>query len=204
MNHHELAILSRKACLEHTFRAKELEVLVRQKDAVVYVALRGTEAWSKDAIFEGGGWKDIIRDIRVIPWYDKNLGWCHAGFLKGAKAVVGELFLREGSKVVITGHSLGAGVGQLVAIMLHNKGYDVKEFVGFGMPRCFIGKRKFPVEITHYRYKDDLVSNVPHRWFLRYRHTVKWTQVEETTGEDELDDHAIHYYCDSKEIPHEE
>lgn len=195
MNHKDLATLSRQSYMDHTFVVNELEVLLRHERDAVYIAIRGTEA-QQGKIFGEGGWRDIIRDLRVIPWYDRKLGWCHAGFLKGAKAILGQLALVKEKPVVVTGHSLGAGVGQLLALLLHFRGYDVREFAGFGMPRCFIGKRKFPVIITHYRYGGDLVSNVPHRWFMRYRHTVKWKQLGEARS-DNKDDHAIYNYVDA-------
>ena len=191
MNHKRLAQLCEKSYKEHTFVVNELEVLVRHERGTCYLAIRGTES---NAVFSGGGWRDIIRDLRITPWYDRKLGWCHAGFLKGAKAILGQLALVKGKPVVVTGHSLGAGVGQLLALLLHFRGYDVREFVGFGMPRCFIGKRKFQLGLTHYRHKDDAVSNMPKRWLMKYRHSVKWQQIGESTGDDTWRDHNIGYY----------
>lgn len=195
MNHNELAHLCGRSYKDHTFRIQELEVLLEYTDGVYYLAIRGTES---GGLISEGGIRDVIRDLRVIPSRHNYLGWCHSGFLKGALAISRSGWLRQELKddapIVVTGHSLGAGVGQLLALILHSEGYNVRNFVGFGMPRCFIGNRDFDLDIVHYRCMDDIVSNIPHRWFFHYRHAVPWEQLKPATGTDSWRTHHISWY----------
>lgn len=197
MNDKELAEFCALSYSDSTFTVGELEVLCKLERGVHYVAIRGTEA---SRLISGDGWIDVLRDMRIIPWYDKHLGWCHSGFLKGALSIMEELGLSKGQQIVVTGHSLGAGVGQLLALKMAMLGHSVK-FVGFGMPRCFVGRpHKEIVDLSewldfkHYRHRGDIVSNIPHRWFLKYRHAIGWKQLGCKSHVDRWEDHNIQHY----------
>lgn len=81
------------------------------KDGHLVVAFRGTQ-------FD---YRDIIRDMRAMPWWDGDLGWCHAGFLKGVRPLwpaIRDVILHSGVhpwRVIFTGHSKGAAEATIAA-----------------------------------------------------------------------------------------
>ncbi len=161
-----------------------------------YVIVRGTEG---SEFLTGDGWIDVIRDMRVAPWYDSRTGWAHAGFLKGAQGLMEggvTRHIRDGLPVVLAGHSMGGGVSLLLAMMLHEAGYGVKAWVGFGTPRCFVGTRKLPFEITSYRNGGDIVPLVPRWWMGGYR-SLPLTNIGPQDRIVNLTDHDILKYKDS-------
>lgn len=183
----------------------DLEYLFDKIGGHPVIALRGTEF---SDIIGGSGWIDVVRDVRIVPWYDRRVGWAHAGMLKGAKAVFEEL-TREitfgsgdggvyfhGSPVVtVTGHSLGGGVGLLLAHMLDHLGLAVC-FVGFGTPRCMISKPRDSIVARYYRNGDDVVTQLPRWWMGGYRENPV-RQIGDDTGLELLSDHHIDEYIDS-------
>ena len=88
-----------------------IEVLIINDGDKVIVAFRGTE-------FD---YEDIIRNIRFMPWYARELGcWCHAGFLKGVRSIYDDLlgYVKTGRQVYLTGHSKGGAEAQIYGAML--------------------------------------------------------------------------------------
>ena len=80
----------------------DVRATLTQVDDYVVVANRGT-------ILDGD---DILRDIRFLPWWNAAVGFCPAGFLKGARSIITKLIADVGptakaGKLVFTGHSLG-------------------------------------------------------------------------------------------------
>ena len=110
--------IAEKAYSKYTFVQNEIEVLFEPHDKFHVLAFRGTEASSLNAIFRQGGWRDIIRDLRFIPWYDKRVGWAHSGFLKGAKAVDRIIVNSPRKETILIGHSLGGALALIVALMM--------------------------------------------------------------------------------------
>ena len=118
------------------------------KDNVV--AVRGTEA----------NFFDILRDIRIMPWYAPGIGWAHSGFYKAA------INLRKKLPCGIdtyTGHSLGGAIAAFLACL------DVLEgkhplLVTFGSPGIGWGgvdKALAPITQRNYVNGNDIVPTIP-------------------------------------------
>lgn len=197
MPHSELCKLCDKGYMEATGCINEVEYLVVE-DEYIDIVFRGTEA---SGLISKGGWMDVVRDLRAYPWYDKRVGWAHCGFLKGARNIVEEklrrrLNLRNHKKPVrLAGHSLGAGMSLIAALMLYREGYNVVEWVGFGTPKTFIGYRNLPFKATSYRNGNDLVYLMPPGIIFKYKHSPELTQLES----DADSPHEIEEYCKSLE-----
>jgi len=127
------------------------------------IAIRGTE-------FD---FEDILRDLRALPWWSRELGcFAHAGFLKAAREVL-PLAEDLSDPLIITGHSLGGAIAHLTAQLLKSP----VRVVTFGEPRCILG-RSLPVNADYTRYVngDDAVPE--HPWELwGYRHQVEATKI---------------------------
>jgi len=111
ISHYELAKICRNAKRIKSGCVSEVEYLITKTKGVTVIAFRGTEASS---VFKWTFWKkkgvfDVLRDIRFVPWYDKDVGWSHSGFLKGAKGTAKDILKRKyiTGPVVVTGHSMG-------------------------------------------------------------------------------------------------
>lgn len=167
----ELAVLADRAYDRKTGSVNELEYLIDKVHGRTAIAIRGTE-FSK--AYKGMNWFDIVRDVRIVPWYDSHVGWAHAGMLKGAQALYKELFqtgevnpmlsrIRHEGKVYVTGHSLGGGVGYLLALMMHKRlylsGVNV-EYVGFGTPNVMVSQPVYTFPCRFYRNGDDVVTEL--------------------------------------------
>jgi hypothetical protein len=111
--------------------------------------------------------------------------WIHAGFSTGwserrtvvLDAVTTALADNPSYSLVITGHSIGAGVGTLAAAELRSMNYSVDTYT-FGSPR--VGNTAFTTFVTNqapslghnYRmtHLDDPVPQIPPTW-IGYEHT---------------------------------
>jgi predicted lipase len=128
----ELARLCIRAYTEQTWRAAgDVEVLLDTVAQAHCLAFRGTE-------FDGFSPIDLIRDLRFLPWYDGRVGWCHAGFLKGAQAIwplVEPVAMKPGYPVALTGHSLGGALACIVAGFMCAGGKPPARLVTFGCPK---------------------------------------------------------------------
>lgn len=193
MKHNEIAQIVSRGYEKHTGQVGEVEYYIEGN----VITFRGTEA---SKLIKGAGFLDVIRDIRAIPWYDERVGMSHAGFLKGARKVVdGELkqFMdnSEHESWIVAGHSLGAAMSLLAAIMLFSDGYKITEWIGFGCPRALIGKRHLPFITTSYKHGNDIVPSVPPRWLFGYRHPYPLVEVGKASEEgDNWTDHDINLY----------
>jgi len=106
----------------------DTQALVRVFGETVVLAFRGTEF----------NISDILRDLRAVPWSDPLLGFCHSGFLKGARGVwpmIREVAMRPGLPVVVTGHSLGGALAAITAGFMVVEGKQPAGLVTFGAPR---------------------------------------------------------------------
>lgn len=202
LSHRYLAEVSARAYNEHTHCDNEVEVLIERQgddlcldtERVCVIAFRGTEA---NRFWSGGGWRDVIRDIRIIPWYDKRIGWAHAGFLKGARNMIDRYILPNedltGVPIVMCGHSLGGALAMCAGVIMDQMGYDVIETVAFGAPRAFKrphkNKRLVSARITNYRNSGDLVTNVP--W--NYSHPVELRHIGRPRSRNLADHHITKY-----------
>ena len=192
--HKYLALLCFDSYSSVTVNTRECECLVSQEADYQVVSFRGTEV--KKLIF-GLGILDVITDIRIIPWKDKDTGWFHSGFLSGGKATAKSLvpYLDKDKPLYLTGHSLGGAVSLACAIKLKAMGYNVVEWVGFGSPKAQIFTvKKFDFLCTNYRHNADAVPLKP-RW-IGYKHgyPVIRTDVTDKNRKPTWDDHSIGHY----------
>lgn len=114
-----------------TFKADGVEVVVTEDNHENLVfTFRGTT-------FDG---TDIIKDLRTIPWYSRELGgWYHKGFLYGARAIMPELidFLAQYDPMtpyILVGHSKGGAEATDVAAMMVRLRRQPRALVTFGAP----------------------------------------------------------------------
>lgn len=154
------------------------------------IAFRGTE-------FDR---KDILRDLRAVPWHDPNLGWCHSGFLKGVRGECWEWLAGQiTEKTIFTGHSLGGAEtdiagGMAVAIL----GIHPQAIVTFGAPRAGyarLGRILKGVPHLRYVHGNDCVPS--HPWPLwGYRHLPELWHLDSKSigGGDRFGDHKISNY----------
>lgn len=91
--------------------------------------------------------KDAIRDLRLaFPWYDRDLGWCAAGALKGVRAIwpALETSLRaardDGIPIYHAGHSLGGAEASIAAGMVA-KGWPCAGLFTIGAAKPSFGPR---------------------------------------------------------------
>jgi len=160
---------------EHDCRVGEVECIVDQSEDLQIVAVRGTEG---RALLTGLGLLDVIRNVRVIPWYDKRVGWAHSGFLKGAQGIVGKgLFgmLDKRIPIIFVGHSAGGAIALAAASILHAEEFDVQAVITFGCPRVLtkgsVEKYKQKrIQTIQYSNPGDPIPDLPSKWWTRYRH----------------------------------
>ena len=182
----------------HTCRVNGVECLVTDLAGYQVVSFRGTEARK---LITGGGWIDVLRDLRTIPWYDKRVGWSHAGFLKGAQGVVDKsLFglLKRDRPIIFTGHSLGGALSINAAAILQSEGFKVSAVVTFGAPRTLTkgASKRFSssgINIWEFSNKGDPVPDVPFRWW-GYRHVREVHTKREANGYSIRNNHLINSY----------
>lgn len=167
INDYELAQYAQQAYKCKTFRVNELETLVIEHNDSIVVSVRGTEI-SRDLSLV-----DIIRDLRFLPFPERNTGIAHAGIVRGAERVTRALHRhldhnRHGRSVYLTGHSLGAGVSLLMVPQLVARGYNVVKWVGLGTPLVLWNPlRSWRTENTlmhAYRYGRDIITYLPPKW----------------------------------------
>lgn len=186
---------SAESYFKHTGRVNEVEYLISEVDGRQIVAFRGTEV---DKFLSGGGWVDLIRDLRAFPWFDRRVGWSHAGFLKGARLVVERQLqykLDRTKPVTLTGHSLGGALAMNAAALLKSKGFIVTDVTTFGAPRTFMRgtARNFRIPTTNYSNPGDPVPDMPFRWW-GYRHVNEVPTIRPARGYSILTNHLVSCY----------
>ena len=181
-----------------------------------YFAERSQEAYEASTISEAGvechltledGWRclafrgtefdfaDILRDIRSVPWYDGDLGWCHAGFLKGARAIWPTIapFLLVDEPVYLTGHSLGGALATITGAAMAVRGKALAGLYTFGAPRAgfrSIGVKLSGVPSRQFVHGIDCVPS--HPWPIwGYRHVG--SEVSLPLAEDEEADRFLNH-----------
>lgn len=199
MNHADIARLCERGYREKTLRLKgDIECWITEHEGSTVIIPRGTEA---NHFWSNGGWLDVLRDIRFMPWYDRRVGWCHSGFLKAAQKIANALIdYHLPVPIVIAGHSLGAGIAAPLSMILKAHGLDVREVVLFGSPRPFKKSafNRFDIPCTSYRNGHDFVTTVPRRSW-GFRHPVELTQLGEHHEHRTWSDHSIPLYTEALE-----
>lgn len=172
---------------KYTYQKDGVEVYVTAVQGYTVFAVRGTDET-----------RDWLRDLRLWP---KGAGdyYFHSGFWHGAEAIIyclkKHMRSRFNQRIIVTGHSMGAGIGLCLARMLEKDGFNVEEFVGFGMPRSMsrIKAKGLGFKVRHYKLGKDIVPSIlplglfyrhvcppirlpaPYTWFPNWRdHSIKW------------------------------
>ncbi len=152
ISHQQLSRICGESYQESTFEEANIEVLV--KDNVF--AFRGTDEPL-----------DALRDLRIIPLWTKELGWCPAGFLRASKRLVNKVTSVclerdiDHQNIELTGHSLGGAVALILGALLMRDEIKPAQIVTFGAPRCGRLKILDGVLVTQYRHGKDMVPLVP-------------------------------------------
>lgn len=190
ISHKQLAQYSAQSYSSHTISVDNVECLIIPHEEYTVVAIRGTEKITKKR-----GLIDWLRDLLIVPKKYHTLGWCHAGFGDGAWDIAMPILsqLDPLKPVVITGHSAGGIIALMVAKILHSKGINVIEWVGFGSPRGFIGNLEWPFKLTAYRHGKDIVTYVP---TLGYCHQVKLSKLPNSSWYPNVADHGLAHYIE--------
>lgn len=193
LTHLHIARLANRAYREKSGCVGEIEYLVEHMAGVTVIAYRGTEAGK---LFSGRGWRDVLRDIRFLPWFDKRVGWAHSGFLWGAKRACRDILKAKLSgPVVLTGHSLGAALALCSGPILRDAGVDVRDVILFGSPRALTNGAAddYPINVTSYRYGHDFVTTIP-SGLWGYKHPVELTQLGNFAKPRNWSDHSMDRY----------
>ncbi len=107
-------------------------------DDICYVAMQGTELEEGESDralhFSLRGW---IADFDCVAVHHPVLGHLHGGFHQNLPSLLPLLMaeLPPGARVVVTGHSKGAGEAALLGALLKLEGVDVAGMVLFACPR---------------------------------------------------------------------
>ncbi len=126
------------------YRVGESVCGTTQFGGVLYVVMQGTEleqgADDGQLHFSLQGW---AADFDCSPLYHPQLGAVHSGFFQNLPALVKQLMpdIASGARVVVTGHSKGAGEAALLGALLKLAGIDVIGLALFACPHP--GYRRF-------------------------------------------------------------
>jgi hypothetical protein len=167
-------------------------VIAHQKvDGTDVLVLRGSTT--------AGDW---VRDAESIPMWHPQLGFCHAGFLKDIDDVFAVVRSVVGSKVIITGHSLGGARARILAALFACSGVKVDiTLCVFGSPKpAFVNLQRIIEKsgMVHmsFRNRNDVVPTLPAILPL-WCHTESWQDVDAAPAADNLEplrDHSIDLY----------
>ena len=178
------ALLAERADREWTWRHEGVEASYDQTSIsgapAAAVAFRGTE-------FD---FRDILADMRALPWWDNRLGWCHAGFLKTTRALweettISDTLLKLEMPLYLTGHSLGGARATILAAMLAAMGRPPAGLITFGSPRVGftrLGRVLNCVSVQRYVNGNDIVPTVPPllplpEWLHHWQHVGAKTDI---------------------------
>lgn len=176
----------------------DVEWLHAYHESYTFIGVRGSEFYSTKWFI------DLLRNLLAsIPYYSKELKmWVSLGYYfaarRCAKDVVNALHLKTNTPLLICGHSLGAAVSFLTAMLLAKRGFNVRKWVGIGSANSVI---TYPTKLTfdayNYKYEEDIVSNYPPK-FLAFKQPsdIIHIGVDNSTGLKigNVKDHSVENY----------
>lgn len=111
---------------DHVIPTDGCYVCIKNIDGTDYVMFRGSVTFL-----------DWLQDFQAdaLPFPDPHLGWVHNGFRDGVLKNIGYINSLVGPRVVVVGHSLGAGHAALYAGYRAADRLPVDALVMFGEPR---------------------------------------------------------------------
>lgn len=143
------------------------------EDGYTIIAFRGTD-----------GVLDWARNFLTLP-----LQVIHAGFQISATAAWRRMPVSD--HLILTGHSAGGAIAQLIAAMFLTYGYPILNVTTFGTPRIYGRHTPLMTEGVDYRNGNDPVPLFP----LELQHPRPVTQLGESSfGIHTLNDHHIENY----------
>ena len=151
-SHQELSEICKESYSAVDFEESNIEVIVRNS----VFAFRGTDEP-----------KDAVRDLRILPLWTRELGWCPAGFLRASKRLVNKVTSIclekdiDPKDVELTGHSLGGAVALITGALMVRDEIIPRQIVTFGAPKCGRLKILDRVPVSMYRHGKDIVPMVP-------------------------------------------
>jgi len=162
---------------EFTFRGTARNKIIKTESSLY----GKTKSWLSLA-------RDILADVRIMPRYNKELGWRPGGFRDAALDVVAEIepmIFTNPDPIILKGHSLGAITAILAAEVLTARGHNIERVFAFAPPKGGRLKHLDPSKVVAFRYGRDIVTELPISW----RRTVKCRHIGHPG--DVLEDHAI-------------
>jgi predicted lipase len=147
--------------------------------------------------------QDWLRDVEAVPLWDYRIGFVHGGFMCGVNDILVAASLVVGSKVVVTGHSLGGARARIYAALMAYSKQPVSQCCVFGSPRPGFANmsrilQKSGTPLASYRNRNDPVPLVPFMGGL-YTHPDQWIALDSAPPPGDLEplrDHHIVRYLD--------
>ena len=177
-----LARVSAESYKRSDFETENIEII---KSGQIY-AFRGTDEA-----------KDVITDIRFLPWYTKELGYSAAGFVRTARhvyeAVEAHYQRTPHHPITLTGHSLGGAMALLVGAYMVRSHMPLERIVTFGAPR--VGKLRIlkHIDVEMYKNRRDIVTSQPF-WLSHPRRNIR---IGGGKGWSPLKDHRMNEYIEA-------
>ena len=147
---------------------------------ILFLSIRGTDDM-----------KDLLKDASIIPKHLKNVGYLHSGFLSSSRSVLAYCLpqinhaKQIGYKVVLSGHSYGGAIAQVMQQILRTQFQIDSECVSFGSPRVWMPYAKPKGLHLRVHIDSDPVTKMPFifGWVFRiFKH--KQTEILEIDTDD--------------------
>jgi hypothetical protein len=107
------------------------------EDKILFLSFRGTD----DLV-------DLLKDMSIFPSRLKGVGYLHGGFLSSSKSILNYCLPQlnhakeRGFKIVLSGHSYGGAIAQVIQQLLRTQHRIDSECVTFGSPRVWLPRAK--------------------------------------------------------------